>query len=41
MPKILVIGGSDGRGAGVFADHETLISLGSKAEFIVIGDLTK
>ena len=36
MPKILVIGGSDGRGgAGVFADHETLISLGSKAEFIV------
>jgi hydroxymethylpyrimidine/phosphomethylpyrimidine kinase len=36
MPKILVIGGSDGSGgAGVFADHETLISLGSKAEFIV------
>ncbi|HAD22035.1 MAG: hydroxymethylpyrimidine/phosphomethylpyrimidine kinase [Opitutae bacterium] len=36
MPKILVIGGSDGScGAGVFADHETLISLGSKAKFIV------
>ena len=36
MPEILVIGGSDGScGAGVFADHETLISLGSKAKFIV------
>lgn len=36
MPKILVIGGSDGScGAGVFADHETLISLGSKGKFIV------
>ena len=36
MPKILVIGGSDGScGAGVFADHETLLSLGSKAKFIV------
>ena len=36
MPEILVIGGSDGScGAGVFADHETLLSLGSKAKFIV------
>ena len=36
MPEILVIGGSDGScGAGVFADYETLISLGSKAKFIV------
>ena len=36
MPEILVIGGSDGScGAGVFADHETLIFLGSKAKFIV------
>ena len=35
MPEILVIGGSDGSAVRGFADHETLLSLGSKAKFIV------
>ena len=36
MPKILLIGGSDGScGAGLFADYQTILSLGSTAGVVV------